>query len=389
MTLAQPADVNLDVTSAAKPRIAICISHFHPVVGGAEQYLLRLARRWAQAGHEPIVITRQQPKLPDSEIIDGIAIERSIGVIDKGPLFGLSFVASLARSLIRFRHRYDVILAGQAPWEAIATGLVGPLLRKPSAVQIMNTGSFGDVAQLERAKLGSMLQRFFRRNDRLLAISEHAAEELRRIGVPRSKIAFLSSSVDVEAFAPPTRSDPERDRSVLFVGRLADQKNPTCLLEAWRRLGQHHGARLLLAGAGPLEGTLRDIVRDQKLESVAFLGQVADMPSLYRRASLFVLPSLSEGCSNALLEAMACGLCPVVTDIGGNRDVVRDGDTGRLVRPNDAEHLASVLGELVGNPEERRRLGTAARDWVSAHRDIKIVANEYAELFRELHVEQE
>ena len=81
---------------------------------------------------------------------------------------------------------------------------------------------------------------------------------------------------------------------------------------------------------------------------------------------------------------MASGLCPVVTDIGGNRDVVSEGTTGRLVKPDDANSLASVLLEVLRDRQERARLAHEARQWVITHRDIRNVAKTYLSLFRSM-----
>jgi glycosyltransferase involved in cell wall biosynthesis len=117
---------------------------------------------------------------------------------------------------------------------------------------------------------------------------------------------------------------------------------------------------------------------------VRFHGRVDDPAVHTRAADLFVLPSLSEGISNALLEAMAQGLPCIATDIPGNRDLIRDGETGLLVPTGDPGALAQRIALLAGDEGLRASLGRAARRLVEVRFDIDSVAREYAALYRGL-----
>src|SRR5581483_8688089 len=151
-------------------RIAICLAHFHPVVGGAERQMFQLAERWARWNHEPVVFTRTAPSLPRREFVNGIEIRRVIRTCPLGPLFGLSFIGSLAANLLRSAKRFDVVLDGQVPWEAVATGLVCPLLGKRSVVIPASTGTAGDVRQVVEAKGSWLLRRLVLQNDLFVAL---------------------------------------------------------------------------------------------------------------------------------------------------------------------------------------------------------------------------
>ena len=321
------------------------------------------------------------PGLANRENVDGIEIHRVIRTLDAGPLFGASFVASLCWNLLRMARRCDVVFAGQAPWEAVATGLVCPSLRKPSVVCIQNTGPFGDLRQLDHAKGSRLLKRLVRRNRRFVVLSKHGREECLRMGIADEAVDVLTSGVDTARFAAPEENDSERANVALFVGRLAPQKNAMSLLEAWKQVNAQGLYRLLIAGSGPLRPSLDKYVARERLLGVEFLGQCDDMPAVYRRGAVFVLPSLSEGCPNALVEAMACGLCPVVTRIGGNVDVVEDGLNGLVVAPDDPARLAMALSSALESAPMRKRLGKAARAFVIAHHDIDKLAERYLEIF--------
>jgi L-malate glycosyltransferase len=134
---------------------------------------------------------------------------------------------------------------------------------------------------------------------------------------------------------------------------------------------------LLIAGDGPVAASLPALVAESRLRNVQLLGPRHDLPRLYHQATVFVLPSLSEGCSNALLEAMASGLCPVVTDIGGNRALVTDHVNGRLVEADNDRDLGAALGEVLSNAALRRQLAAAAREHVVSHHEINTVSDRY------------
>jgi glycosyltransferase involved in cell wall biosynthesis len=289
--------------------------------------------------------------------------------------------------LLRFARRYDVVLAAQAPWEAVATGLVARRLGKPSIVRIASVGPAGDLAQIRRAKGSRLLRRLVLRNRCFLAPSAQARTELAALGCSSDCIRSISNGVDLDRFSPPRAAEPPdepRSRTALFVGRLTDLKNPLAVLRAWRHVERRGEHRLLVAGDGPLRESLQAYCRQEKLASVEFLGQADDMPAVYRRAAVLVQPSPNEGCSNALLEAMACGLCPIVSRVPGNLDVVQHEVTGLTITLNDDAALAAALLRSLDDAALRTRLAEAARRHVVSHHALDHVARQYLELFDEL-----
>lgn len=369
-------------------RIAVCLSHFHPTVGGAERQAFQLAERWARWGHEPLVITRRLSGQPSCEMVSGIEIRRVIGTVSAGPLFGLSFLGSLTANLVRFARRYDVILAAQAPWEAVAVGFIGPILRKPSIVRLASVGPRGDLAQLQRAKGSGLWRRLALRNALFLAPSEAARQELAELGCPAERIRRFTNGVDIERFSPPGELSPaeaaERERTAIFVGRLSEEKNPLAVLRAWKILNRGGRYRLLMVGDGPQAEALAAYARQESLEKVEFLGQRSDVPDLYRQAAVCVQPSPHEGCSNALLEAMASGVCPIVSRVPGNLELVEHEENGLTVALDDDQQLAAALARVLEDTLLRLRLSQAARQRVVERHDLDRIAREYLELFAEL-----
>ena len=176
-----------------------------------------------------------------------------------------------------------------------------------------------------------------------------------------------SSSAGHERPAP-AGSGEEADTGMLllFVGRLVEHKNLPRLLDAFARLAPGRpGLRLLLVGSGPLGPSLMAQTRQLGLSGqVLMLGERDDVPALMAAADIVVAPSLREGLSNVILEAMALGRPVVATRVGGTPEAIDDGEHGLLVDPLDTGALAAALARLIDDASLRRQLGEAARNKV-------------------------
>jgi glycosyltransferase involved in cell wall biosynthesis len=176
---------------------------------------------------------------------------------------------------------------------------------------------------------------------------------------------ILGTGVDVEKYRP---TDKSNDKPVvLFSSRMLVTKGLLEYVEAARAL-RHKGliARFALAGrtdpGNPASISDEQIEAWKQSETLEWWGWQEDMPAALARADIFCLPSYREGVPNALLEAAACGLSIVTTDVPGCRDVVTNGVNGWLVPVRNAEALANALETLITNPELRRRMGNAGRE---------------------------
>src|SRR5690606_17300857 len=169
------------------------------------------------------------------------------------------------------------------------------------------------------------------------------------------------------------------------VGRLVELKNHRLLFECLPQLAAAHpNVRVLLVGEGPHEAGLRAQAEALEIAArVQFAGARDGVSALLPALDVFALPSLTEGLSIALLEACAAGLAIVASEVGGNPEIVRDGVTGRLFASGDGATLGALLDGLLGDAEQRRRLGNAARDWVIAHASVEAMGAGYERLYRE------
>jgi glycosyltransferase involved in cell wall biosynthesis len=171
-----------------------------------------------------------------------------------------------------------------------------------------------------------------------------------------------------------------------MVGRLTPVKDVETLVRATKLAVQVDPTfRLEVAGDGPCLPALKRLTSELGLlDHIRFLGEVRDVPALLARASVFVLSSLSEGISLALLEAMARGLPVVATRVGGNPEVVVEGETGLLVPARSEVELAWAMQRLRNDPEGSRRMGEAGRKRVLQHFDVRQMVAAYEALYLDI-----
>jgi glycosyltransferase involved in cell wall biosynthesis len=168
------------------------------------------------------------------------------------------------------------------------------------------------------------------------------------------------------------------------VGNLLPVKNQLTLLESVAGLsGVDRNWRLLLVGEGSERPKLEAFVdvHPEWRQQVLFLGSTSHVPELLRAMDVFVLPSVAEGISNALLEAMASGLPVIATSVGGNPEVVVDRESGLLFSPYDANALAQYLREVRANRDLRFQLGRRALERVREKFSIDSMVRRYADLY--------
>jgi len=374
-----------------RPGVLMLISHFPPAIGGTERQAHTLAAGLARLGHRVTVLTLSRPGAPAREILDGVEVERALTGAGRGVTFVATYMVSLLGQLGRLRSGHAVLHAHHLYLEAMAAAWVGMRRRLPVIAKMACGGPDGDFARLRRTGLSVGLP-LLRRLHRVVAVSAETAAELLAHGFAADRIARIPNGVDADRFAPAPDPDATRqevgfDReTVLFLGRLDPQKGLDVALQAWQRVAARRpGARLVLAGDGPARAALEVQARTLGLgKSVHFLGTWPDPERLLRASAIFLLPSRSEGMSNALLEAMATGLACVATRIGGNNDLVEHGATGLLVPPGDASALADALSALLEDRPLQLRLGTAARTAVLDRFAMDRVIHAYADLYATL-----
>jgi len=328
-------------------KIVMISAGFHPyVVGGAERQALELSVALQKRGHEVTVLTRLLPGLPRADTVRGVRVERIGGA---GATRFMLAVWSWLRA-----HPHDVAHAHLAGSPAIAAALAG----RRAVVKLGGGKGIGELAVSSRTLSGRLkLAVLARLRPRFVYVASELEQEARRFlgDVP---LEHIPNGVDVERFSPPpSRSGPV---TFLYAGRLSPEKRLPEFLAAAR-------VPVTVVGEGPVP-------------IAGSLPPVEDMVPLYRQHHVFVLPSVSEGLSNALLEAMACGLCPLASRVGGTAEAVEHGKSGLLF--DDMSEVPGLVARLLSEPGLAARLGAEARLRVVERYSLAAVAERYERLYR-------
>ncbi|MGA2880278.1 MAG: glycosyltransferase [Bryobacteraceae bacterium] len=178
-------------------------------------------------------------------------------------------------------------------------------------------------------------------------------------GVPSGRIRLCYNGVDLEEFQP--RETPRDSLAIGVVCALRPEKDLGTLVEAFARI-RRPGLRLVIVGSGSMLDQLRRQVEARGLAGdCTFVPRTGQVAEWLRAIDIFVLPSQSEALSNSLLEAMACGCCPVASRVGGNVELIRHGENGMLFEAGDVDRLSHVLDTLVELRVLREQLAARAR----------------------------
>jgi len=277
------------------------------------------------------------------------------------------------------QHRIELVHAFDVPADLFAV----PVARFCRTRAVLSS------QRASRALISGTTRRLLRVTDRLahgiVVNSKAVARELvAEDEVPEARIRLVYNGIDTARFRR------EGDRAALpfpagaivigVVCALRPEKDLKTLLAAFAKVRPlHPDARLVIVGSGPELPALQSLAG----ENCHFFPAVQDVAPWLRAIDVFVLPSLSEALSNSLMEAMACGCCPVASDVGGNPELVADGESGLLFTAGDVGSLAGRLMALLNDPAQRQRLAAnaAARMHTSFTREA--AARKMGDVYRE------
>jgi glycosyltransferase involved in cell wall biosynthesis len=386
-------------------KILMVISQFHPIIGGAERQAQLLAQILIQKGVQVQLVTGWwKCGTPRREIINGIQIFRNFsfwgmfGIGGLRPLGALTYMITLGIYLLLHKGDYDIIHVHQALHPAFVSVLVAKqFLGKPVIVKTASSGMTSDINQLKRVPLGSFQLRYLLKNmECLIAVSKAGGKEFNDIGFPESQIEHIPNGVVLPCDGKTNHGYVKR---VITTARLSKEKGIDILLRAWTHVvRQEKGIKLIIVGDGSLAEALKKLCCSLGLaESVEFTGMVQNVTEYLRNADLFVLPSRTEGLSNALLEAMSYGLPCIATKVGGNIELIGEDDrknimpgkfiiarNGLLVNPDDVEGLSEAMLYLIRDGVEREEMGNKGRLYVEKNYSIDLIADKYIALYRRM-----
>lgn len=358
-------------------------------IGGAERQARLQAEELVRRGYRVSVVTSCSTFRPSKTSINGVTVSRLPRPSVR--LFGaLLYLGSLTLWLVYKRKSYNIVHVHLANLQLDAAALASLVTRKPIHVKLATGGPSGEISRFRRV---ARLTRNFglRRATTVQAISAEIADELRDLGIDQGKVVRIPNGLDLDQFRPAPRATchelrkkldlPADTTLVIYLGRLATYKGIPDLLTAWDRAQLGRKASLVLVGAPALDKPL--VLGD--LPDGVLLRQPSLRPADYLRAcDVFVSPSHGEGMSNAVLEAMGCGLAVVTTSVGAAPELIEQGVSGVLCPPHAPSCLARALQRVIDDPDLRVAAGAQARSRVERRHSIAAVVDQLEELYRGL-----
>lgn len=374
------------------------VNEFPPLrVGGAERQAERLSKYLSQRGWPVWVITRHQKGLSYDEFQDGIHVIRP-ATVGPGKLKTISFVLGTLWRLWRLKNNYEVLHAHLAFGPAFAGVIAAHLLGKISIIKLGNSGDFGDILTSERTLRGRLRLYVIRHwADIVIVLDDAMRREAISAGLNPGRVRLMSNGIDIAALGFSDSNsechavmDSKDGIVAIFVGRLTRQKSLTTLLDAVSIAVQSYPAlHLILLGDGPERSNLeRQAVALAITRHVTFAGYHENVGAYLRSAHIFVLPSVSEGISNALLEAMSFGLPCLASAVGGNSEVLDHGRYGILLPPNDVKAWAQALEAMAAAGSLRLEMGQLARRRIVENYDFGVIGVKYENLYLDLLTER-
>jgi glycosyltransferase involved in cell wall biosynthesis len=252
----------------------------------------------------------------------------------------------------------------------------------------------GKLANNFMRQLAGLEKQMAQEADLIVTISDYSLDKIQQhYGIDAGKVRIVPNGVDIERFKP-TNADAAKQQfglgtelCVLFVGSLIPRKGLPLLVETAKKvIAQRADIKFLIAGDGPLRGSLQETIKSAGLATnFLFLSHVNDetLPLLYNCTDVFVLPSVQEGQGIVLLEAQSSGKPVVAFDIGGVNETVRKGETGLLVDRGNVDAFAEAVLKLLVDKTLRERMGLNGRRVVSENYTWKLCAQRMFDVYRE------
>lgn len=331
------------------------VSDLYPsVVGGLGLHAHELSKAQAKLGHDVTVITTKTDDQPNYEERDGYRIIREKSLIS--PL-GNAISPALMPKLLREWREYDIIHAHSHL--SFSTNVCATIRRrKDTPLIITNHGLMSQTAprKLQEVYLPTVAKWTLRSADRIICYTEHEKTELIKLGIDIGKISVIHNGIDTSLFC--SQSYDLNSRLILWIGRYTPGKGVEYLIDAFAQFRvRNPDFSLLMIGRGPDKDAIMERIRILGLgESITMRDFVPndELPDIYRSARAFVLPSLEEGVPRSILEAMACGVPVICTELPQLMNIVSG--AGYTVPLRDSSTIAERLEHLVTEPESSKNL---------------------------------
>ncbi|MFQ6061285.1 MAG: glycosyltransferase family 4 protein [Thermoplasmata archaeon] len=376
--------------------ILMLSERWFPSIGGGEYHIRSLSAELVKLGCSVTLISRslqsvscQSPPKEESHY-DGLFRVYRVGPTSHFTnLLGRAMYIPLS-TLRALRVDTVDILHAQSFSAGLSVLALRGFMGKPGVLTVHGTylGQWHSLVSGGKARIYERIERavLFREYDRIITVDKHFLNLAQELGYPTGRIVYIPNGVDLERFAH--SSKPGDLTRFLFVGRIVRQKGLENLVRASSLLKTKGlNFSVSIVGVGPLEDEIRILAHDLGVEDhISFFGHVSDedLVRMYSESDAFVLPSVWEGLPLTLLEAWAAGLPVIATDVGGIRDLCRDGENALVVPSRNDEALAEAMQKLIEDRNLQRKLGANGRNLVASGYTWSQVAKRTMEVYEEL-----
>ena len=368
-------------------KVLILNYEFPPLGGGAGNATHYLLKQFAQRPDLEIDLvtssadTFRQEKFADNINIFYLDIGKKNDLLyqTNGDLIKYSWKSYRHSKKLAKTKEYDLVHA----FFGLPCGLIANRLKIPSLISLRGSDvpfynpRFKALDKLVFARLS----RFLWKNSQATIANSQGLKDLALENSPQQDIQIICNGVDINEFIPTTK--PNKDFVVLSTSRLIKRKGLEYLISGFAKFCQgRSNCKLVLAGSGDLAKELSDQVSQLGINSqVEFTGPIdhTRIPRLYQQADVFVLPSLNEGMSNCLLEAMAAGLAIIATDTGGSQELI-GADNGIIIKKKSSRDIAKALTSLYQDNRLLQSKKTASRQRAKTM-DWSTIADQYLKLY--------
>jgi|SaaInl8_200m_RNA_FD_contig_123_12120_length_17318_multi_5_in_2_out_1_11 glycosyltransferase involved in cell wall biosynthesis len=360
--------------------ILMVIGQYYPIIGGAEQQAQKLSEELVRQGHNVEIVTYTRRGLKKFELINGIKVFRLRGFLYKS-IREYSLILSMLLFVWKRKNKYDLIHCHQALFPTFSAVIAGKLFNIPTIAKLGSSGSMFDLMLLGKNHLiGNLYVNYTINNiNNFIAISSQIFDELKTFNVPVSKIKMIPNGIHIDKVK---KNNNKKD--IAFVGRLSKVKNIPFLIKIFNHL--NIDSILNIYGNGDQKKEIQALIKHNNLENKIIIHgakEQEDIKYALVKSSIFVLPSFTEGLSNALLEAMAYGVVPIVSDIPGNRYALGEELANILALPLDEQIWIDKINYLHNNPYILIELSKKVKERASLF-DIKSITKQYVKLYEEI-----
>jgi glycosyltransferase involved in cell wall biosynthesis len=380
-----------------KYSILMLTGQFLPeVYGGAEQQCNRLVKTLCSNGHTVHILTsRSTFQLPRKEVVAGgatifrpytAAPPQKLGRYILSSFWWLTYIVIWAAFNLR---KYDIIHVHQCKFQAYVGVILAKLYNIKLIVKIGNAGEYSDLLSLKgKALIGPHLYRtIIRKVDIFVAISSDIKLDLLNFGVSESKISSIPNGI----FAP----DPDEQNtlinyrpddciSFIVLGRLERVKNIESFLRSLTLITLSRSVKFNIVGDGSLYQHLVSLSDGLALDNVTFHGYSEDVFNHLKSSHYLLLPSLAEGMSNTLLEAMSVGTVPISTRVSGSQDLITDMENGYFIESSSPAAISKSICLAISKHDNFSKLSDNSKSTILNSYTFSSVTSKYLDLYKEL-----